>query len=161
MWLKSIYNCIAFLVLSTDSQNLVISEEFTTFSLHKASLNRIQIFLLCITQEIFRVNLSYFKIYIVLLVNNHHWSSTRCEQFRSNIQVDLLGFIGYLHTSPPQLAIIQLEEQYSVTYVEIGHFLIFISLTNNLSNKVDSLIHLQTNLCFNTQLTVFIGSPTV
>lgn len=54
---RSADNGIPALIFASDGQNLALSEEFPTLSLHESSCNGIQILGLLIAQEIFGVDL--------------------------------------------------------------------------------------------------------
>ena len=79
----------------------------------------------------------------------------------SSVELELLGFIGNLHSRPPKILVFQLEQKSSITDIKIGNLEFLIPFPNNLSNKVDSLIHLHANLGLDPHLPELIGPPSI
>lgn len=79
----------------------------------------------------------------------------------SSVELKLLGFIGNLHSCPPKIIVFQLEQKSSITDIKIGNLEFLIPFPNNLSNKVDSLIHLHANLRLDPHLPELIGPPSI
>ena len=95
------------------------------------------------------------------MVDYSEASASSCEKFWLDINFHSLWHVGLFHSRPPKFAVVQLEKKSVFTDIKIDNYLLLVTLLNNLSREVNRLIHLNTNLRLDTDLSRLVTTPSI